>query len=180
MVNKPKDQHLDDQLFRQEMDGVVPLKAAPTTDSRLPRTLVSRRHTAEFHDHQNPTVLSDADESTHIQSEDGSSLRKNGIQKKTLQKLKRGRFTTGAELDLHNMTTGTAHPVLLGFIADAHSRSLDSVRIIHGKGLRSEKEPRLKLMTRQVLRDHPHVLAYTTCKPSDGGSGAVDVLLKTS
>jgi len=86
----------------------------------------------------------------------------------------------GAELDLHNMTSETGHSVLLEFIADAQSRSLESVRIIHGKGLRSENGPKLKLMTRQVLRDHPQVLAYTMCKPADGGSGAVDVLLKSS
>ena len=179
MVKKPKDQHLDDQLFRQEMDGVVPLKTAPTTNSRSPRALPSRHKPAEFRENFDRSVLRDENDATHIVSEDGSSLRKNGIRKRTMQKLKRGRFATGAELDLHSMTTKTAYPILLEFIADAHSRSLDSVRIIHGKGLRSEKEPRLKLMTRQILRDHPHVLAYTTCKPSDGGSGAVDVLLKT-
>ena len=180
MVKKPENQLLDDQLFRQEMDGVVPLRTAPTTDSRTPRSMTSRHKPAEFCDGYVPSVLSDADASTHIDSDDGSSLRKNGIQKKTMQKLKRGRFTIGAELDLHNMTTKIAYPVLLEFIADAYSRSLDSVRVIHGKGLRSEKEPKLKLMTRQILRDHPHVLAYTTCKPADGGSGAVDILLKTS
>ena len=86
----------------------------------------------------------------------------------------------GAELDLHSMTTETAHSALLEFIAYAQSGSLESVRIIHGKGLRSEHGPRLKLMTQQVLREHPGVLAYTTCKPTDGGSGAVEVLLKSS
>jgi DNA-nicking Smr family endonuclease len=180
VVKKPENQLLEDQLFRQEMDGVVPLRTAPTTDSRSPRTMTSRPKPAELRNNYEPSVLSDADESTHIDSEDGSSLRKNGIRKRTMQKLKRGHFTIGAELDLHNMTTKTAYPVLLEFIADAYSRSLESVRVIHGKGLRSEKEPRLKLMTRQILRDHTHVLAYTTCKPADGGSGAVDVLLKTS
>ena len=97
-----------------------------------------------------------------------------------MQKLKRGRFRIGAELDLHNMTLVTARPVLLEFIAAANSAALETVRVIHGKGLRSENGPKLKQMTQQVLRDHPLVRAYTSCKPSDGGSGAVDVLLKTS
>ncbi len=86
----------------------------------------------------------------------------------------------GAQLDMHNMTTQTGRAVLLEFIGDALARSLESVRIIHGKGLRSENGPRLKLMTRELLRDHPQVLAYTSCKPADGGDGAVDVLLKSS
>ena len=180
MVKKPKDQFSDDQMFRQEMAGVVPLKTSARTDSRSTRSSIIGHNLADLQESSYPSVLSDADSHSHIESEDGSSLRKNGVQKRTMLKLKRGRFTTGAELDLHNMTTKTAHPVLLDFIADAHSRSLESVRIIHGKGLRSENGPRLKLMTRQILREHPHVMAYTSCKAADGGSGAVDVLLKTS
>jgi len=116
----------------------------------------------------------------HISSEDGSSHRKDGIQKRTMQKLKRGHFKVGDELDLHNMTIETAQKVLLDFIVKAQGKSLSSVRIIHGKGLRSDKGPRLKLMTRQLLRNHPQVLAYVSCKPADGGDGAVDVLLKSS
>jgi len=158
----------------------VPLKTAPTADSKAPRQENRRRKPETFSDIVDPANLSSADNRTHIDAADGSSHRKNGIQKRTMQKLKRGRFTIGAELDLHNMTTETGHSALLEFIADAQSRALESVRIIHGKGLRSKNGPRLKRMTRQLLRDHPQVLAFTTCKPSDGGAGAVDVLLKSS
>ena len=180
MVKKQKHEHLDEQLFRQEMAGVVPLKIAPITDSKVPRTQNTGDEVRGFAVESDLVTLSPSGEQTHIDSEDGSSLRKNGVQKRTMQKLKRGRFKVGAELDLHNMTMETAYSVLLEFVADAQSGSLDSIRIIHGKGLRSENGPKLKMMTRQVLRDHPHVLAYTACKPADGGSGAVDVLLKTS
>ena len=180
MVKKLKDQFSDDQVFRQEMAGVVPLKTSARTESRSTRSTVNSHRPADFRESSDASVLSDADNPSHIEAEDGSSLRKNGVQKKTMLKLKRGRFATGAELDLHNMTTKTAYRVLLDFIADAHSKSLDSVRIIHGKGLRSENGPKLKLMTRQILRDHRYVMAYTSCKAVDGGSGAVDVLLKTS
>lgn len=76
------------------------------------------------------------------------------------------------------MNTETGHTALLKFISDAQNSALESIRIIHGKGLRSESGPRLKLMARQLLRDHPQVLAFTACKPAHGGSGAVDVLLK--
>ena len=86
----------------------------------------------------------------------------------------------GGQLDMHHMSVATAHDTLLDFISESQSRSLGCVRVIHGKGLRSSQGPRLKLMARQALRDHPQVLAFTACKPADGGSGAVDVLLKTS
>ncbi len=180
MVKKIKDPLPDDQLFRQEMTGVVPLRNTPTADSQARRRVKHISKPPVLYTDPEPPLLPTSDDRTHINSEDGSSHRKNGIQKRTLQKLKRGRFLVGAELDLHNLTTETAYPVLLGFIAEARSRSLESVRVIHGKGLRSERGPRLKLMTRQVLRDHPQVLAYTTCKPADGGDGAVVILLKSS
>jgi DNA-nicking Smr family endonuclease len=180
MTKKEKHRLSEEQLFQQEMTDVVPLKTAPTAESKAPRRVNSRLRPEIFSEIVGPAHFSTEDAREHIDAADGSSHRKNGIQKRTLQKLKRGRFTIGAELDLHNMTMETGHAALLGFIADALSRSLESVRIIHGKGLRSENGPRLKLMTRQLLREHPQVLAYTTCKPSDGGTGAVDVLLKSS
>ena len=180
MVKKIVDPLLEEQLFRREMTGVVPLKTAATTDSKPPRPQNRRRNRENFSDIVDPVYSSSADSRTHIDTADGSSHRKNGIQKRTLQKLKRGRYIIGAELDLHNMTTQTGRAALLEFITEAQSRSLESVRIIHGKGLHSEDGPRLRHMTHQLLRDHPQVLAYTTCKPSDGGAGAVDVLLKSS
>lgn len=180
MVKKQKQQLLDENLFRQEMAGVVPLKTVAKTDSKKPRTTPPTHKTEDFSATYRSSSLTVADDLNDINAEDGSSHRKNGIQKRTMQKLRKGRFTLGAELDLHNMTLETAHLVLLQFIADATSRSLESIRVIHGKGLRSENGPRLKIMTRQVLQDHPRVLAYTQCKPADGGSGAVDVLLKSS
>jgi DNA-nicking Smr family endonuclease len=180
VVKKQKDQLLDDQMFRQEMTGVVPLKTAPTTDSKAPRSVNTARKPEDFSSSPDHSYLASADEQGHIDSEDGSSHRKNGIQKRTMQKLKRGQYKVGAELDLHNMTMETGRTALLEFIAESQSGSLESVRIIHGKGLRSENGPRLKLMTRQSLRDHSQVLAYTSCKPADGGDGAVDVLLKSS
>ena len=175
MVKEQKRRLFDEHLFRQEMDDVVPLKTDLTTDSKVPRTPNRKRRAETF----TQNFLPSKDVQVHIDADDGASHRKNGVQKRIMQKLKRGRFPVGGQLDLHNMNTETGHTALLEFISDAQGRALECVRIIHGKGLRSESGPRLKLMTRQVLRDHPQVLAFTACKPANGGTGAVDVLLKS-
>ena len=177
MVKKIKKHCLDQHLFRQAMDGVVPLNAPPTTDSKAPRTQL-RRHRPETVASESPPSfpLSLVDQS-QIDTDDDTH-RKNGVQKRIIQKLKRGRFPPGDQLDLHHMTMKTAHKALLDFVANAQGRNIECVRIIHGKGLRSENGPRLRTMARQVLRDHPRVLAFSACKPADGGSGATDVLLK--
>ncbi|HEY5775519.1 MAG TPA: Smr/MutS family protein, partial [Xanthomonadales bacterium] len=140
-------QILDDPLFRQEMAGVVPLKSKPTTDSKPPRKPVHRHKQDVYPENPDTSQMATADDPAHINAEDGSSHRKNGIQNRTMQKLKRGRFRIGAELDLHSMTMETAHAALLEFIADAKTASMETVRVIHGKGLRSENGPRLKQMT---------------------------------
>ena len=180
MVKKQKIQSLDEQLFRQEMGDVVPLKTPPRSDSKAPRKPHRKPGQQAVLASAARVCRPPANEHEHIDAEDGSSHRKNGVQKKLMQKLKRGQFPMGGQLDMHHMSVATAHDTLLDFISESQSRSLGCVRVIHGKGLRSSQGPRLKLMARQALRDHPQVLAFTACKPADGGSGAVDVLLKTS
>lgn len=162
------------------MTGVTPLKTSATTESRAPRRAKTGPEPDKYSEITGHSVPGSADYAGTIDAGDESSHRKQGIQLRTLKKLKRGRYTLGDELDLHNMTTPVAREALLEFIAKAQEHSHESVRVIHGKGLRSGNGPRLKLMTRQLLREHPQVLAYASCKPADGGEGAVDILLKSS
>jgi len=180
VVKKIIDQSYDEHLFQQEMDDVVPLKTPQTTDSKAPRVPGSRLKPSNEFENSDQQHLPSTDNKTHIDAEDGSSHRKNGVRKGTMQKLKRGQFPVGDQLDLHHMSTAVGHAALIEFIADSQRRTLECIRIIHGKGLRSENVPRLKLMTWQLLREHPQVMAFTACKPGDGGAGATDVLLKSS
>jgi len=180
VTKKTKCLLIDEHLFRQEMKDVLPLKMPLTTDSKAPRAAHRKRSresaAASLGLHSQPASTS----GPHIDEKDGSLHRKNGVQKSVVQKLKRGRFPVDAELDMHQMTLLTAHTALLEFIAYAQSETIKCVRVIHGKGLRSTDGPKLKLMTRQALRDHAQVMAFTACKPGNGGDGAVDVLLKST
>ena len=80
-------------------------------------------------------------------------------------------------IDLHHMDVATAKQVLLDFIENSLQYNHGCIRIIHGKGLHSRDIPRLKVMSNQVLFKHPRVVAYASCRPVDGGTGATDVLL---
>ena len=82
-------------------------------------------------------------------------------------------------LDLHTFLPRDIPDLLEDYLTECLKAGLYSVRIIHGKGKRSEDGPRLKHMVRQVLREHSGVLAFTNSKPANGGTGAVDVLLKS-
>lgn len=111
---------------------------------------------------------------------DSLSFRKNRIQKKTFQKLKKGQYGIEAELDLHGMTIAEAQAALARFIHAAHEKNIRCVQIIHGKGYGSSHQgPKLKPMVNQWLRQRKEILAFCSARPADGGTGAVYVLLKS-
>lgn len=102
-----------------------------------------------------------------------------GHSPKLMRDLKRGRYAVQDELDLHRMHAELADEAIRIFLAEAREHGYRCVRIIHGKGLRSkDSTPVLKLLTDRVLRFRSDVLAYASAKPSEGGTGAVVVLLK--
>jgi len=95
-----------------------------------------------------------------------------------LKKLKRGQFAVEDELDLHGMNSREAQASITRFLHEARDAHHRCVRIIHGKGLRSESGPVLKRLTDQVLRHAGDVLAFASARNHEGGSGAVLVLLR--
>ncbi len=108
------------------------------------------------------------------------SFQRNGVQSSVLRKLRRGQYPVAAELDLHGLNLREAGVRLAHFIADARGRRFNCVRIIHGKGLSSPGlRAVLKPQVLRWLRHHEAVLAYTPAQDSDGGSGALYVLLRS-
>lgn len=102
-----------------------------------------------------------------------------GVQQQVLRKLRRGGIAVQAELDLHGFSVEAARVETTEFIQAARSRDLRCVRLIHGKGRRQvDQPPRLKQLLARWLPSRPDVLAVCSARRSDGGTGAVYVLLK--
>ena len=101
-----------------------------------------------------------------------------GVDRRELRKIKRGDYAPGEVLDLHGLTTAEATAKLKLFI-DSRRHRHRCVCIIHGRGLHSKGNVAvLKAHVRQFLRRHPAVLAYADAPRTDGGSGAVYVLVR--
>lgn len=114
-----------------------------------------------------------------VQTGDELSFIRPGLQYRLLRKLRRGHFSVGAELDLHGMTVPVAQMELTAFLKNARAQGIRCVRIIHGKGLRSHQgRPVLKGSLDRWLRVRDEVIAFSSARPVDGGTGAVYVLLK--
>jgi len=101
-----------------------------------------------------------------------------GLQKRVLTRLRRGHWRVQDEIDLHQMNVDAATRTIRTFVQEALLSGFRLVKIIHGKGLRSGPGgPRLKTVAARVLSRHPRVMAFASAPPTDGGTGAVYVLL---
>jgi len=107
------------------------------------------------------------------------SFRRPGVRTQVLRRLRRGLFPIEDELDLHGLTQTRARDNLAEFIAHNRNAGHRCVRIIHGKGYRSgARGPILKIAVNLWLRHLGDVMAFTSARPIDGGTGAVYVLLR--
>ena len=108
-----------------------------------------------------------------------SSHLRNGIPRRVLTDLRRGRWAVQDELDLHGLTRDEARPALSAFLQQALERGFRCIRLIHGKGLSSPgREPVLKHLSRGWLMQREEILAFCQARPHDGGEGALLVLLR--
>jgi len=176
-MSSGKNNKQDFELFRKAMADVKPLEPENRIEpipQNTPAEALQRERDEKAALKESMLAVSDpADFET---GEEILFLRP-GLQKRILRRLRRGHYSTADTIDLHHMDQETARQVLLDFIVRSVESGFSCVRIIHGKGLRSRNEPRLKILTNRILRQHSRVAAFASCRPMDGGTGAVDVLL---
>ncbi len=107
--------------------------------------------------------------------------RRNGVSLGQLRDLRRGRWAVQASLDLHGHTRDEARAALAVFLAECRAGAQRCVRIVHGKGQHSPgREPVLKHLVLGWLSRRREVLAFCQARPTDGGAGAVIVLLQAA
>jgi len=110
------------------------------------------------------------------------------MDRKSFQRLKRGKLTPEAKLDLHGMTLDRAHSALIGFMLRAHGADKRLVLVVTGKG--KDRDDGGPIPVRNgVLRHNvpqwlraaplgPLVLQVTEAHARHGGGGAYYVYLR--
>jgi DNA-nicking Smr family endonuclease len=83
-----------------------------------------------------------------------------------------------AVLDIHGLTEDSAWLSLDQFFTEAQSNGYEKLRIIHGKGNRSQGEPVLINTVRKYIEKCPFAGESGYEKAINGGTGATWVLLK--
>jgi DNA-nicking Smr family endonuclease len=125
-------------------------------------------------------ALSDGfDVSTLLDTDDALSFRRPGIGIDVTQKLRKGGWSIQREIDLHGLRSDEARVALAEFIRIAHKQGLRCLRVVHGKGLGSPgKTSVLKPKVHSWLIQKNQVMAFVQAKATEGGAGALVVLLK--
>ena len=102
-----------------------------------------------------------------------------GVDRREIRKLKRGTYVAADRRDLHGMTAAAACATVKQFLENSRHSRHRCICIVHGRGLRSPGGVAvLKARVREYLKSHRAVLAYADAPRSDGGAGAVYVLLR--
>lgn len=109
------------------------------------------------------------------------------MDQKTFMRMKRGKATPEARIDLHGMTVSAAHSTLIGFILAAQSNGMRLVLVITGKGRIVDHGGPIPVRTGVLRHQVPHwlaqpplshaILQVTEAHQRHGGSGAFYVYL---
>jgi len=178
-------QHNEDELFLQEMQGVKPLQSKEKADLRkgdINKASVNARRQAAISETQSkdPNHLRSS-EVKRVGPHDILGFKRPGIQDGVYRKLRLGKYASEARLDLHRRTVEEARREVYRFVLDCMEHDIRSVLILPGKGDRNTKDPAvLKSYLVHWLEDLEQVQAFHTAQPQHGGSGAFYVLLRKS
>ncbi|MDR2460790.1 MAG: Smr/MutS family protein [Deltaproteobacteria bacterium] len=174
-------------LFLKEMDGVEPLgmeskriePVPPDPEKFLNKDTYNEE--LEVMNHLRDLVAGNIDFDISFTDEYIEGYVK-GLPPSTREDLKNGRYPIQDQLDLHGRNLEEARKDLKNFLVRASGEGKRSVLVIHGRGLRSpDGFPVIKSNLHNLLLKNPlrqYILAFTTAIPSDGGFGAIYVLLR--
>jgi DNA-nicking Smr family endonuclease len=105
-----------------------------------------------------------------------------GVDRNTMDRLRKGKLPLEGRLDLHGMTQEQAHQSLVRFIDSAYHQGKRCVNVITGKG--TQLNGRIGVLRQMVPQwlNQPHlrskIIAFTHAPKNEGGEGALYILLK--
>jgi len=170
---------LERELFARSVGPVWPLRAAPRAVliRPLPEPVPAQRQ----RDEQavlREAISDDFDVETLLDTDDALSWRRPSVGPDVVRKLRRGVWAIQAQIDLHGLRRDEAREHLAAFLRDAARHGLRCVRVVHGKGNGSPgRQAVLKGKVQTWLVQKAEVLAFAQARASEGGAGALVVLL---
>jgi len=171
-------EHREQQLFALTVGPVVAMRAVSIPPPRPRAPAAARQRERDEAAVMLEAISDEFDVESLLDTDDALSYRSADIGPEVVRKLRRGVWAIQAQLDLHGLRREEARERLNRFVHDAKRAGLRCVRVIHGKGNGSPgREPVLKRKVQTWLVQKKEVIAFTQARASDGGNGALLVLL---
>lgn len=183
-MKRPRETRVTDEdrsLFHEAVRDAVPLPPGNRHDRPGRQMLppVPVQSLLDEYDALAESAVGGFDPEARLETGEEASYVQAGVSRQALRKLRRGHWVVQAELDLHGMRQPEAHLALTEFLGGCLRRNHRCVRVVHGKGLGSvNREPVLKGRVRGWLARRSEVLAFCQAPATQGGSGALLVLLR--
>ncbi len=181
MKKRPRGQGLDDDVaFQSLFSDVTPLPPANRVTPERPRPRpMPQQRTRDEREVLDETLSDWTPWAAGYETGEELVYARPGVPTHVMRRLRRGHWTVQEVLDLHGLTSDEARLAVAEFLAHCKRNGLKCVRMIHGKGLRSpNREPVLKRKLAGWLMQREEVLAFCQARRTEGGGGAVVVLLK--
>jgi DNA-nicking Smr family endonuclease len=165
--------------FALSVQHAVPLApSGRVTPTRPPVAPVAAQRLQDNHAVLHASLSDEMDIERLLETDDGLSFKRPELGPDVTRKLRKGTWALQGQLDLHGMRSDEARQALADFVRHATAQGWRCVRVIHGKGLGSPgRQPVLKAKVQRWLIQKREVLAWVQAKASEGGSGALVVLL---
>jgi DNA-nicking Smr family endonuclease len=166
-------------LFLRAIGQVNPLAhALPVVLARKPPLPLPLQQVKDDKAVLHESLSDEMDVERLLETDADLSFRRPGVGMDVIRKLRRGVWRIQGELDLHNLRSDEAREALSTYIRAAMIQGWRCIRVIHGKGNGSlGKAPVLKNKVQRWLVQKNEVQAFVQAKASDGGTGALVVLI---
>ncbi|WP_119157126.1 Smr/MutS family protein [Caldimonas tepidiphila] len=151
--------------------GIMPLERPRPEPEPVQRWLDEQRVLLE-------SISDEFDVESLLETDEALSFRRPGLGPEVARRLRRGDWVIQAQIDLHGLRRDEAREALGAFLRESVKQGRRCVRVVHGKGNGSPgREPVLKAKVRTWLVQKNEVLAFVQARASEGGAGALVVLL---
>ncbi len=168
--------------FHAAVEGAVPLKKAVRVAHERPKPAPRPRQreldeeAAIVESLYGPLEIDDL-----LAIGDADSFLRAGLPRSVLRDLRRGRWTIQNHIDLHGLNRHEAHEEVSRFLAESLQAGKRCIRIVHGQGHGSPgRAGVLRQLVRGWLARSKNVLAFCHAPATDGGEGALWVLMRSS
>ncbi|QKJ87213.1 DNA endonuclease SmrA [Paramixta manurensis] len=163
----------DKSLFRDAMEDVTPLKNCANTHwlkptpTKMPRSRPAEEAAENFLIRGFLEVIPLA---TPLE------YKAEGIQQGVLDKLRQGKYSLDASLNLLRQPVESCRQALFAFMLQARKENFRNLLIIHGKGRSDEAHANIvRSYLDRWLRQFDDVQTFCVAQPQHGGSGALYV-----